>query len=313
MTEPSLDELANVPKNITFKRVWTPNCTPQGMLPFKRILFPVDFSEPCKDVAPYVRDMKDHFSAELGLIHSYGPEALAYSPLAITDPGLPEEVRALTEQRLGEFAQCAFPGVEQIELYSGLGEPGSVIEDVVKRQGADLVIMPTHGRGPLRRMLLGSVTAKVLHDLTVPVWTSTGAGAPHLPCRTILCAVDDSDETEGVVRAAAALAASFGARLSLAYVLEIPPASVELAFGPYKNDFVNAADARLRELKGNLGLDVPHHILDGLVAEALHDEAVRIKADLLVTGRGHVQGTFGRIWSHLYPIVRHAPCPVLSI
>jgi nucleotide-binding universal stress UspA family protein len=313
MTEPSFEEFVNVPKNITLAHAFGHETAPEeAMLPFKKILFPVDFSEPCKEVVPYVKDMKRHFSAELALIHAYGPEALAYSPLPITDPHLPEQVRALTEQRLGEFAQCAFPG-EHVELYSGLGEPGGIIRDVVQRQGADLVMMPTHGRGPLRRMLLGSATAKVLHDLTVPVWTSAAMGAPKLPCRVILCAVDDNEETETVVRAAAALATSFGAQLSLAYVLEMPPASMEMAFGPYKSDFINAADARLRELKGNLGLDAPHHILDGLVAEALHDEALNIKADLLVTGRGHVHGTFGRMWSHLYPIVRHAPCPVLSI
>jgi nucleotide-binding universal stress UspA family protein len=282
------------------------------MLPFKKILFPVDYSQPCKDVLPYVKEMKHHFSAELALIHAYGPEALSYSPLPMTDPTLPEQVRALTEARLGEFAHASFPG-EHVELYSGLGEPSGIIHDVVQRQGADLVMLPTHGRGPLRRMLLGSVTAKILHDLTVPVWTSAGGRDPKLPIRNILCAVDDSAETEAVVRAAAALATSFGAALSLAYVLEMPPASVEMAFGPYKNDFTNAADARLRELKGTIGLDVPHHILDGLVDQALHDEALRLNADLIVTGRGHVQGTFGRMWSRLYSIVRHAPCPVLSI
>jgi hypothetical protein len=56
------------------------------MLPFRGILFPVDYSEPCKAIVPYVEEMRSHFSAELGLIHAYGPEALAYSPLPITDP-----------------------------------------------------------------------------------------------------------------------------------------------------------------------------------------------------------------------------------
>jgi len=279
------------------------------MLPFRKILFPVDYSEPCQAIVPYVEEMRSHFSTELGLIHASGPEALAYSPLPITDPALPEQARALAEKRLAEFAQANFPGLH-VELYSGIGEPGAIIHDVVKHQGADLVMLPTHGRSPLRRFLLGSVTAKVLHDLTVPVWT----GHPlRLPYTSILAAVDSSDEAETVMRAAAAFADSYKAELSLAYVMEMPPVSMETAFGPYRDDFMAAADARLVELKKKAGVNAPHTILDGAVADAIRDQALRRSADLIITGRGEVYGTLSRLWSHLYPIVRHAPCPVLSI
>ena len=279
------------------------------MLPFRKILFPVDYSEPCQAIVPYVEEMRSHFSAELGLIHASGPEALAYSPLPITDPELPEQARALAEKRLAEFAQANFPGLH-VELYSGIGEPGAIIHDVVKHQGADLVMLPTHGRSPLRRFLLGSVTAKVLHDLTVPVWT----GHPlRLPYTSILAAVDTSDEAETVMRAAAAFAASYQAELSLAYVMEMPPVSMETAFGPYRDDFTAAADARLVALKKKAGVNAPHTILDGPVADEIRDQALRISADLIITGRGEVLGTLSRLWSNLYPIVRHAPCPVLSI
>jgi len=279
------------------------------MLPFRKILFPVDYSEPCQAIVPYVEEMRSHFSTELGLIHASGPEALAYSPLPITDPELPEQARALAEKRLAEFAQANFPGLH-VELYSGIGEPGAIIHDVVKHQRADLVMLPTHGRSPLRRFLLGSVTAKVLHDLTVPVWT----GHPlRLPYTSILAAVDTSDEAETVMRAAAAFAASYQAELSLAYVMEMPPVSMETAFGPYRDDFTAAADARLVALKKKAGVNAPHTILDGPVADAIRDQALRISADLIITGRGEVLGTLSRLWSHLYPIVRHAPCPVLSI
>lgn len=289
---------------------WPLECfTPQHMLPFRKILFPVDYSEPCRAIVPYVEEMRSHFSAELGLIHAYGPEALAYSPLAITDPELPEQARVLAEERLAEFAQANFPGLH-VDLYSRIGEPGAVIHDVVRQQGADLVMLPTHGRAPLRRLLLGSVTTKVLHDLTVPVWT----GHPlRLPYTSILAAVDGSDEAETVIRAAGAFAASYRAELSLAYVMQMPPVSMETAFGPYRDDFTAAADARLNELKKKAGVNVPHTILDGPVADAIRDQALRISADLIITGRGEVYGTFSRLWSHLYPIVRHAPCPVLSI
>jgi nucleotide-binding universal stress UspA family protein len=279
------------------------------MLPFRKILYPVDYSEPCKAIVPYVAEMQSHFSAELILVHAYGAEALAYSSLPITDPGLPEQARVLAEERLREFSQTNFPGI-QVESCSGIGEPGAVIDDVVRHQGADLVMLPTHGRSPLRRLLPGSVTAKVLHDLTVPVWTGHPLGIPYT---SVLAAVDLSDEAEGVIRAASSFAASYQAELSLTYVMEMPPVSIETAFGPYRDDFMAAADTRVTQLKKRAGVNAPHTILDGPVPWAIRDEALRLSADLIVTGRGEVLGTFSRLWSHLYPIVRHAPCPVLSI
>lgn len=66
-------------------------------------------------------------------------------------------------------------------------------------------------------------------------------------------------------------------------------------------------------MKGRLNIDAPHTVLDALVADGVRDEAMRRRADLIVTGRGKAQIRFSRIRSHLYQIVRESPCPVLSI
>ncbi len=282
------------------------------MLPFKKILFPVDFSDPCTAIVPYVFAMQKHCNAQLALVHAYGPEALAFSALPITDPRLPDETRALQEEHMANYAAKHFPGVP-VELYTGVGEPASVIEDVVKREGADLVMLPTHGRGVLRRMLLGSVTTKILHDLTVPVWTGHATQDLKVPYRNVLCALDSSDEAEAVLRAACSLATSYDAKLSIVCVLEMPPPTMEVAYGPYKSDFIDMINERLRELKAKTGISAPHVIAEGLVPDAIREEALKQKADLIVTGRGQELGIFSRAWSHLYPIIRHAPCPVLSL
>ena len=278
------------------------------MLPFRKILFPVDYSEPCRAIVPYVSEMQKRFSTELSLVHAYGAEALAYSSLAITDLQLPEEVRTISEERLREFSQTNFPGLK-VDVFVEVGEPGAVIDNVVRHQGADLVMLPTHGRAPLRRFLLGSVTAKVLHDLTVPVWT----GHPlRIPYTSVLAAIDTSDEAEAVMRAASSLSESYQARLSLATVLEMPPVSMETAFGNYHDDLMKAADARIVDLKQRAGVSAPHTILEGPVADAIRGQAMLAGADLIVTGRGVEYGAVSRMWSHLYPVIRHAPCPVLS-
>jgi nucleotide-binding universal stress UspA family protein len=296
------------------------------MLPFKSILFPVDYSPSCTAMVPYVEDMTRHFSAGLTLVHAYAlrplfvnrdiENVLVYSDLAYADPKVSEEARQIEQERLSEFAAQQFPG-QRPGLVTEEGEAGTVIHRVLQRQGADLVMMPTRGCGPIRRFLLGSVTAKVLHDVSAGVWTSMGAAieghAPTVPYKSIICALDETPESEAIVRAAAALAKSYQANLALVHVLEMPPATPEIDFSPYRQDLIDAGHAHMRGLKDRLNLDVPDVIIDAGIADGIREEIVRRKADLLLVGRGHDQGIVSRVWSRLYSIVRDSPCPVLSI
>jgi nucleotide-binding universal stress UspA family protein len=287
------------------------------MLPFRNIVFPVDYSAPCEAVIPYVKDMQRQFSAELTLVHAYGPAAVFEDPaIAITDPSLSEKVQVHQERRLREFSFTHFPG-QCVASIAELGEPGSVIEKAAQREAADLIMLATRGHGPLRRFLLGSVTAKVLHDSSAVVWTGVGSTlADHsagIPYTSIVCAVDYSEEAECVLRAAAALACSYHAQLSIVHVVETPLPSPEVDVAPIKKQLIEAAHFNLRELKGKLGLEAPHTVIDAHVSEGVRQEVLRRNADMLVTGRGHSQASFSRIWSHLYSIVHESPCPVLSI
>ena len=296
------------------------------MLPFKKILFPVDYSDSCRALAPYVKEWKQHFSAELVLIHAYALQpafaartaegSLVYDEVIAVDPAWPSEIQAAEQERLRKFAASAF-AAESLETVLEEGEPGTVIHRYLQREGADLVVLPTRGLGPIRRLLLGSVTAKVLHDVAVPVLTEAGAAIvehqPQSRCRTILCALEPGEEAEAVLKAGCVLAKSFGAELHLVRVVPTPPPGSEIDFTPYRKELIDAADVWLRELKGKFGIDVPHAILDAEITEGIRHEAIRRKADLIVTGRGHAQDFLSRAWSHLYPIVRESPCPVLSI
>jgi nucleotide-binding universal stress UspA family protein len=295
------------------------------MLPFKKILFPVDYSPASTAMVPYVADMASHFSAELTVMHAYALRpvfvnhdlegSMVYTDLAY-DPQALEEARHIEEQRLRDFAAQMFPGC-RAESIAEEGDAGTVIHRILQHQGADLVMLPTRGSGPLRRLLLGSVTAKVLHDVSAAVWTGIGSAieghAPTVPYKSIICALDETREAEAVLRAAAALAKSYRANLALVHVLEMPPATPEIDFTPYRKDLIDAAHARMRDLKSRLNLDAPDIVIDAAVADGIHEEIVRRKADLVVVGRGHDQGIISRVWSRLYSIVRDSPCPVLSI
>lgn len=209
------------------------------MLPFRKILFPVDYSNPCQAVVPYAKDIMHHFAAELTLVHAYGTATLAeltHGGLDLADPDLPEEVQSFELKRLREFALEFFPS-EHVEAVANLGEPGCIIRKVASQQTADLVMLATHGHGPVRRFLLGSVTAKVLHDASTAVWTGVGSAltdhAPQVPYKAIVCALDDSDEDAAVLKAAAALACTYHAQLSILHVVDVP-VSPRVDFAPYR-------------------------------------------------------------------------------
>jgi nucleotide-binding universal stress UspA family protein len=287
------------------------------MLPFRKILFPVDYSEPCQAVIPYVQELAGRFSAELTVCHAYAPlDAIAHRELLVTDPELQAKAQALEEDRLRQFACRNFPG-QKLDAIADLGEPGSVIDRLAQEQRADLVMLATRGHGPLRRLLLGSITAKVLHDVGSAVWTGVGAALPDHPARipyqSIVCALDDSEEAESVLRAAASIASAYCAQLWIVHVVPTPPAYSDIEVGEHTKKLTEASHYRLRELKAKLGVDAPHSVIDALLGDGIHQEVLGRKADLLVTGRGHSIGTFSRLWSHLYSIIRDSPCPVLSI
>jgi nucleotide-binding universal stress UspA family protein len=283
------------------------------MLPFRKIIFPVDYSDACRSVIPHVKAAVQHFSAQLTLIHAYGPEGLSFVDLPISSPDLPKQVREFEQLRLSDFAQETFAGIHA-DCFAELGEAGSVIHSILQRQGGDLVMLSTHGRGPVRRLMLGSVTTKLLHDVSCAIWTATAAAAAAPPERkSIVCAVDDSQEALSVIQAGSALAKSYGAKLAVVHVLGLPPMTMEVDYGAIRNDLLLAAQQKLRETMASLKIDAPHAVIEGNIANALHEWAGSHHADLLVVGRGHAQGGLGRVWSNLYSIVRESPCPVLSI
>jgi len=227
----------------------------------------------------------------------------------LSDPGLVEATHNSEVLNLKKFARETFPG-RHVDCFADLGEPGNVIQTVVQHQGTDLVMLATHGRGAVRRFLLGSVAAKVLHDCSAAVWTSTESAmnANASPaCKSILCAVDSSGESDAVLAFAAAFSSACHASLRLVHVVEMPSSSLDVRF------ITDAAATRIREMKAALNIDAPHIVLQGAASVNICEEARRHNCDLIVAGRGHWQMILSDLWSRLYHIVRESPCPVLSI
>jgi len=289
------------------------------MLPFRKIVFPVDFSEACTAIVPYVGEMRDRNQAELTLLHAFDP-----APAVFVQPGLVPmggyvplaDLRGREESRLGDFAREHFPGLKPA-LHVMDGDPGGVITDFVNKQGADLVMMATAGHGLLRRFLLGSNTSKVLHDVSCAIWTGVRSSKPEyrprVPYESIACAINTDDEAEAVLKAAAMLARAYSAKLRLVHAVETPPLTWEVDYAPYRKSLVDAADAYLRRLKSEMEPEATVDVLEGPLTETMHHFAVEHQVDLIVAGRGHSQGNVSRLWSQLYSMIRDSPCPILSV
>src|ERR1043165_7803802 len=112
---------------------WFSKCSHKVMIPFRKILFPVDYSPCCETVVPYVRNIVRHFRADLTLVHAYAPDPLAYREFLTADPDLMVRAQSAEQQRLEAYAFETFPG-QHVERFAELGEAGSVISQIVQHQ-----------------------------------------------------------------------------------------------------------------------------------------------------------------------------------
>lgn len=287
------------------------------MITFQRILFPVDFSARCEAAVPAVQAMAQRFGSEVTVLHVVDlppagiapPEATAWATLIGA-----ERLRQQGEIALERFIARAFPGVP-VKSQTIEGDPAYTIVEYARERNADLIMLPTAGLGAFRRMLLGSVTAKVLHDSGIAVWTGVHAEeiAAHPPERwkRLICALEDGQRDLPVLRWAAALASEQNLELRLVHAVRGPE---ECENNPGFREFLlNVGRECIDKLQAEAGTNFEACIQVGEPGAMIHRAARGYSADLIVIGRGLIQKPFGRLRSHGYEIIREAPCPVVSV
>ncbi len=290
------------------------------MSTFHRILFPVDFSKQCHAVAPAVAAMANRFHAELLVLHVIdlppawfgAPEPATWAALINTD-----RVREEGRVALDRFVAQEFPGVPLMSMLAE-GDAAAHIAEHAERERVDLIMLPTHGYGPFRALLLGSVTAKVLHDAHCPVWTGVHAEQlmAHPPDRwkRMLCAVDGGEKDLGLLRWAAGFAAEQSAELRLVHAVRGADANLTEDSDPAMHEFLfNVAREHVAKLQALAGTHFEVCFLAGGVGQAVRKAAIGHDADLILIGRGTLHKPLGRLRSSAYAIIRQAPCPVISV
>lgn len=187
------------------------------MLSIRRVLFSTDFSAGATPAFPQAVSFAARHDAELHVVNV--PET-AREPVR----SLPVAANVLHEW-LGPQSDATVDDLEGLTTVQRQLEPGSPPERLVayaEGHDVDLLVMGTHGRRGIRRLMLGSVTEEVLRTAPCPVVTvrADDESEPQSGVRRILAPVDFSDAAESAVRHAEELAETYDADLHLLHVVE---------------------------------------------------------------------------------------------
>ncbi len=272
----------------------------------KRIVVPVDFSDPSRAAAAQARTLAVRFDAHLHLVHALASPAWTHSELRIPPSGW-EAIRGQAKETLRALRMELAPEVEvSAELVEA--EPAAAIKAAVERRDAELVVMGTHGYRGLKHLVLGSVAEKTLRTVPCPT-LAVKPTAPSGPPTRILWATDFSDCAERAGWIARGLAGAFGARVEALHVLA-PEAGRESA------DALGAARDQLDQAMApfqDAGIEIMPHVHQGSPAAAIAREAERLEVDLIALGhRGHGGLPHAVLGSVAERTLRAAPCSVVS-
>jgi nucleotide-binding universal stress UspA family protein len=288
------------------------------VLRITRILFPVDFSDRCAAIAGRVKALAEHFESEVVMIYALPPLPPHVAAFDMTTI-LPEAVATFKEKvraELDRFLQHEFSHLP-VRRICAEGYPADVIVQHAQALKADLILMPTQGLGVFRQYIIGSVTAKVLHDTSCPVWTGVHRATPPpvwSEIRHVVCAVDLGPQSVPALRWAVAFASKFQSKVTLLHIAPDLQPVPEHYFNPdWRTSLESWTRDELQKIQNVVGTDCEARIENGEASKGVVHAASALKADLLVIGRSPHDGLVGRLRANAYATISQSPCPVVSV
>ena len=274
------------------------------MLSLKHVLYPVDFSPPSRAVAPFVKAMAGRFGSKVTVLNVSDSRAEAAASDSIPDDepsgtAPPSRLEAALANELSNLA---------VTYRVESGEAADVISRFANTEGVDLIMISTRGEGPFRSARLGSVANRILDDALCPVWTAAHSKdldtSQHAGCRSVLCAVDGTPKSTPLMQWAGSFASATGASVRLVHAISKPGSPEQTEHNR------RGARAAIGALQRSAGLEkAPLTIVTAEVPSAIRAEAEREPTDLIIVGRGLLRETL----SHVYQVILHSSCPVLSV
>jgi nucleotide-binding universal stress UspA family protein len=302
------------------------------MLSIKRILCPIDFSDTSRRAIGCAVALARWYEAQLSVLHVLASVPVvdavpAFGAMGLTPPLTLRDVDR--DALLGQMRSFVGAGMREVPVELLLQEAPDVRAETLTAAdvfNVDMIVMGSHGRTGVRRLLLGSVADAILRQAACPVLIVPPHADEHpvtVPFKSIVCPVDFSPVSRDAVRFALTLAQEDDAEITLVHSVEMPPELRDYAFPTDIDiDAVHAAAradalARLRDLVPASARDyctVHTEATEGRPHRAVVLLAAERQADLIVMG-AHGRSALERLvfGSNTYAVVRDAVCPVLAV
>jgi Universal stress protein UspA and related nucleotide-binding proteins len=296
----------------------------------KNVLFATDFSPTSEAALPYATAICRRFGSTLHSVHVLSDASLLMMSGGVDYVSMGtiyEDAHAEAKDRLAELSD-RLPGIPN-RSYVRHGGVWKNLSGIIEENEIDLIVLGTHGRTGLGKLLLGSVAEDILRHASCPVLTvgpkvSGRAKLPdfhkrgkdlaplELELRQIVCATDFGTNSARVVLEAFTLADEFRSQLTLLHVIED---YTELGRRP---EPMEDGIRRLHTLLPQQGAlqHAPETLLEfGPVAERILEVSSQREADIIVLGArcSAEVGTTHLPWSSAHHVIAQAHCPVLTI
>lgn len=302
-----------------------------SLVAIKNILFATDFSEVSETALPYVTALSLRYGSTVHVVHVL-PEVMVFRPGA-PDPAMfgsiYEEAHSAAQEKIQQLSSRlrGFPH----KTYVRHGDVLAVMKQLVEEQEIDLLVVGTHGRTGLGKLLMGSVAEQIFRQANCPVLT-VGPGVPAtervresrhdrdlLPVQVtfghILYATDFKPDAVEGSSYAVSLAREFRAHLTLLHVIE--------DFGQHLHERPGPIETALRKLQELVpdreGLpDDPEFVAEyGSPGELILRTAEENDVDLIILGVRPASSNLGTVThfgrSTAHKVVAGANCPVLTV
>jgi nucleotide-binding universal stress UspA family protein len=296
------------------------------MFKLSAVVCATDLSEGSNKALPIAAQMARRHGAKLIVAHIIDLPAVTPYGETMVDP---QELRSRVEQSARAQVTDILSHTEEVEweLSIAIGYPAKEILQIVEESKADLVVAATHTRSGIERLLLGSVSRKLMHTLDVPLLIVPGDISPEQlarPLESVLIACDFSPDSANAVRWGFDFSQAFGAKLTMATVIEPSQLSQLLKLDPQKE--YSMADKLQEDLHKKLLDTVPDKdrsaapvapqtvVLAGQPHEELNKYAILNHIDLIVMGvhgRGLIENFL--VGSTTDRLVRLGQFPVMAV
>jgi nucleotide-binding universal stress UspA family protein len=294
------------------------------MLEIKLILCPVDFSEFSIRAYHHALSLAEHYRAKLVAQHIVELSRYPYADYVASTGDYAEFCRALREggkEQLQQFVKNHAHDEIRPELVADVGTAPDCILSFAQAQKTDLIVMGTHGRRGYDRLVLGSVTNRVMRRTPCPVLAvckpphdSMAAGEEpghvHHLSRILFC-TDFSENSERALSYAISATAEYDAELTLLHVLEDVPSPAKMA------EAIATATQQLDKLippEGRKTVKIKTVVRIGKPYRQIIQLALDTQVDMVVMGvRGRGALDLAVFGSTTYRVLQLGPCPVLAV